>query len=131
MKMFRLLERFLVKVTLPCVVSNKRGLLQWTKDGFGLGKRRELPGFPRYGMREGGGGDCDLRISPVLPSDEASYQCQVGATESTGPIRSKYSVVSVSAPPQPPVITAGPLMLLREGKIALVQCISKGGSSEV
>ena len=28
-------------------------------------------------MSEAGGGDCDLLIDPVLPADEAAYQCQV------------------------------------------------------
>ncbi len=37
-------------VTLPCRVSNKRGMLQWTKDGFGLGIERNLTGFDRYHM---------------------------------------------------------------------------------
>jgi len=37
-------------VTLPCRVANKRGTLQWTKDGFGLGIGRNLTGFDRYRM---------------------------------------------------------------------------------
>ena len=37
-------------VTLPCPVANKRGMLQWTKDGFGLGIERNLTGFDRYHM---------------------------------------------------------------------------------
>jgi hypothetical protein len=37
-------------VTLPCRVSNKRGMLQWTRDGFGLGIERNLTGFDRYHM---------------------------------------------------------------------------------
>ena len=35
---------------LPCQVQNKRGTLQWTKDGFGLGVDRNLTGFDRYKM---------------------------------------------------------------------------------
>lgn len=38
------------RVTLPCRVINKSGLLQWTKDGFGLGTHRNLSGFDRYRM---------------------------------------------------------------------------------
>lgn len=38
------------RVTLPCRVINKSGLLQWTKDGFGLGTHRNLSGFDRYMM---------------------------------------------------------------------------------
>lgn len=37
-------------VTLPCRVKNKRGMLQWTRDGFGLGVERNLTGFDRYHM---------------------------------------------------------------------------------
>ena len=37
-------------VTLPCQVDTKRGMLQWTRDGFGLGVERNLTGFDRYHM---------------------------------------------------------------------------------
>ena len=54
-------------------------IFQWTRDGFGLGVKTSLPGFPRYTMSEAGDpGDCDLIIDPVLPADEAVYQCQAG-----------------------------------------------------
>ena len=35
---------------MPCQVKNKRGMLQWTRDGFGLGVERNLTGFDRYHM---------------------------------------------------------------------------------
>lgn len=38
------------RVTLPCRVINKSGVLQWTKDDFGLGTHRNLSGFERYSM---------------------------------------------------------------------------------
>lgn len=38
------------RVTLPCRVINKSGVLQWTKDDFGLGPHRNLSGFERYSM---------------------------------------------------------------------------------
>ena len=37
-------------VTLPCRVINKKGVLQWTRDDFGLGSERQLIGFDRYQM---------------------------------------------------------------------------------
>ena len=37
-------------VTLPCRVSDRRGVLQWTRDDFGLGSDRRLDGFSRYAM---------------------------------------------------------------------------------
>jgi len=38
------------RVTLPCRVIGKTGMLQWTKDDFGLGTHRNLSGFDRYSM---------------------------------------------------------------------------------
>nr|CAI5822143.1 unnamed protein product [Callosobruchus analis] len=38
------------RVTLPCRVIGKSGILQWTKDDFGLGTHRNLSGFERYTM---------------------------------------------------------------------------------
>ena len=72
-------------------------------------------------------GEWNLRISNATVSDDAKYQCQVGATETSSPLRSRYSLVRVMSPPRPPVLTAGPLLTLRQGKVALLQCISKGG----
>ena len=114
-------------VTLACSVENKVGTLQWTRDDFGLGTDRQLSGYNRYSMVGAEGRTWDLRIENVTLEDDAKFQCQVGATEHVGPIRSKYAVVKVYASPQPPIITAGPALILREKKTALVQCISKGG----
>jgi len=44
-------------VTLPCRVKNKKGALQWTRDGFGLGIDRNLTGFHRYNMMGMSGSD--------------------------------------------------------------------------
>ena len=73
------------------------------------------------------GREWNLLIVNVTVDDDAKYQCQVGATETSEPIRSSYAVVRVVSPPQPPVMTAGPELTLRQGKVALIQCISKGG----
>ena len=60
----------------------RTGDCQWTRDGFGLGVKTSLPGFPRYRMSEAGDpGDCDLIIDPVLPADEAVFQCQAGLSQ--------------------------------------------------
>lgn len=37
-------------VILPCKVAHQSGQVQWTKNRFGLGSDRKLPGFPRYQM---------------------------------------------------------------------------------
>ena len=58
---FRLLQRFEREpedqtavvgetVVMACRVLNKAGVLQWTKDDFGLGSDRNLSGFERYSM---------------------------------------------------------------------------------
>ena len=113
-------------ILLECSVENKLGVLQWTKDDFGLGTDRELSGFQRYRM-VGEEGTWNLQIINATLEDIGRYQCQVGATETVKPIRSTYAEVSVHAPPEPPVITAGSKLVLREGKTSMVQCISKGG----
>ena len=53
-------------------------------------------------------------------------QCQVGATETAAPIRSRYALVRVMSPPQPPVMTAGPELTLRQGKVGIIFVIDIG-----
>lgn len=66
------------RVTLPCRVIDKTGLIQWTKDDFGLGVHRNLSGFDRYSMvGSDEEGDFSLDIYPVMLDDNARYQCQV------------------------------------------------------
>ena len=48
-------------VTLPCRVVDKQGVLQWTRDDFGLGSDRLLDGFKRYIMT---GSDEEGRMEP-------------------------------------------------------------------
>merc|ERR1712013_810855 len=42
---------------LECVVENRKGQCQWTKDGFGLGLDPDIPGFSMS--------DCNLNIFPI------------------------------------------------------------------
>jgi hypothetical protein len=114
-------------VSLACRVENKLGTLQWTKDDFGLGTERELAGFARYRMTGSEDTTWNLEIVNVTLEDGGRFQCQVGATDTAAPIRSTYAELSVLARPEAPVITAGPRLVLREGRTAMVQCISKGG----
>ncbi|XP_069180504.1 irregular chiasm C-roughest protein-like [Procambarus clarkii] len=110
---------------LPCRVVNRRGQLQWTRDGFGLGTHRGLEGFERYSMIGADEeGDFSLRISPVTLEDDAEYQCQV-SSQTELPLRSQVARLTVFVPPQPPTVdhpavaTAGvPLSLT---------CSSSGG----
>ena len=119
------------ELVLRCRVSNIRGDCQWTKDGFGLGNSRELPGFPRYRMTEGEEeeGNCDLWISPVLPSDEATYQCQVGAGPGFSAILSRAAVVRVTSEPGRPYIRQAEdrdLLEVLEHQTVVLDCFSQG-----
>ena len=134
-------------VRLDCVVSDKEGTLQWTKDDFGLGETRELAGFSRYRMvGVESDGEWHLEIRNVSLEDDGRYQCQVGATHTAGPIRSvlnnsnsgavtsqtnyfrsRYAKLTVISTPQPPVITSGPYLVISEGQQTTVQCMSRGG----
>uniref|UniRef100_A0A6A7FZQ2 Irregular chiasm C-roughest protein-like n=2 Tax=Hirondellea gigas TaxID=1518452 RepID=A0A6A7FZQ2_9CRUS len=68
------------RITLPCKIDELKGVVQWTKDGFGLGSNRSLPGFDRYDMTGSNeDGEYSLSIRMVLVSDDAEYQCQVGS----------------------------------------------------
>jgi len=77
-------------VTLPCRVTNRKGVLQWTRDDFGLGGDRELTGFSRYrmtGSDEEGEKDAErASFSLFFPS---SLVCL--ASSATNPSRSGSS----------------------------------------
>jgi len=117
------------EAVLPCRVENMLGECQWTRDGFGLGTGRSLPGFPRYSMKEDGGGNCDLRISPLLPGDEATYQCQVGAGSGFSAISSRAARVVVASEPGTPYIRQAEdrdLLEVLENQTLVVDCFSQG-----
>lgn len=65
------------RILLPCRVEHKQGVLQWTKDDFGLGAQRNLTlsGYERYAMiGKDDDGDYTLQIDPVTLEDDAKYQ---------------------------------------------------------
>lgn len=116
-------------VTLPCRVVNKQGVLQWTRDDFGLGSDRLLEGFKRYIMTGSDEeGDYTLDINPVSLEDDARFQCQVGAAEGVKPIRSRYAALTVLVPPDPPLIfPTGDSYKTVAGKQVELRCESHGG----
>ena len=68
-------------VTLPCRVSDRRGVLQWTRDDFGLGSDRRLDGFSRYAMTgsddEGKDESADVQrgfFDPMIMQSEISMK---------------------------------------------------------
>lgn len=79
------------RVLLPCKVEHKQGVLQWTKDDFGLGTHRNLSAFDRYVMiGTDEDGNYTLQIDPLQIDDDGKYQCQV----SPGPQGESFRPVS-------------------------------------
>ena len=85
-------------------------------------------------------GEWDLLISNLTMEDDAMFQCQVGATETQPPIRSRYARVTVLAAPAPPTLSPAPApptlspapapglgLVLRQGEAARLECESRGG----
>jgi len=109
---------------LKCEIANRKGACQWTKDGFGLGVDPDLPGFPRFNME-----DCNLDIYPVLPEDEGSYQCQVGAIPGVPAVTSDVAKVTVVAPPGVPYIRQAQeadIFEVMEGEEIVLDCETNG-----
>jgi hypothetical protein len=116
------------KVVLPCKVEFKQGLLQWTKDGFGLGVNRDLPGYLTYSMvGKDENREWSLEISSVTIEDDAIYQCQVGAFGETNPIRSGPAHLKVLVPPGVPKIMQGDVLEAVAGVETVLECTSSGG----
>ena len=91
-----------------------------------------------------------MDINPVKLEDDASYQCQVGAAQGVAPIRSDVSFQSkdiptkklsqiyltaffqnayltVTVPPEPPIILNGNRIKTTETRKVKVKCSSRGG----
>jgi len=120
------------KAILTCIVDFKEGSLQWTKDGFGLGTNRSLPGYPKYTMVGSDPvRDWNLEILSTDIEDDAVYQCQVGAGGNSKPIRSQKARLTVLVPPGAPVITQGNMVGVTAGQETVLECVSHGGSSAV
>ncbi|KAI8128117.1 Irregular chiasm C-roughest protein [Lucilia cuprina] len=117
------------RVTLPCRVINKQGVLQWTKDDFGLGTSRDLAGFERYSMiGSDEEGDYSLDIYPVMLDDDARYQCQVSpGPEGQPAVRSTFAKITVLVPPEAPKIIQGDVIHTTEDRKVDIECVSVGG----
>ncbi|KAK9687436.1 Immunoglobulin I-set domain [Popillia japonica] len=117
------------RVTLPCRVIDKSGILQWTKDDFGLGTHRNLSGFERYSMiGSDEEGDYSLDIYPVMLDDDAKYECQVSPGPLGQPgIRSHVATITVLVPPDPPKIVQGDFLVTTEDREIELECVSYGG----
>ena len=115
---------------LTCRVGNLAGTCEWTRDGFSLGRDRNLLGYSRYllaGHRED---ICHLSIDPVLPIDEGLYQCQVSGGHGVPPITSSPVSLSVNSEPGMPYIMQAmeeAMMEVEEEEEVELQCESQGG----
>ena len=68
-----------------------------------------------------------MDIMPVNLEDDAVYQCQVGAAEGVAPIRSQNAVLTVTVPPEPPIILNGKQIKTTEDRKVMIKCSSRGG----
>lgn len=116
-------------VVLPCRVVQKQGVLQWTKDDFGLGAHRDLGAFDRYTMTgTDEDGDYSLRIEALTMDDDARYQCQVSPGPEGQPgIRARFVQLTVITPAEAPRITQGDFLLVTENNEFEIECVSIGG----
>lgn len=117
------------RVIFPCRVANMQGVLQWTKDDFGLGIRRQLGAFDRYSMiGSDEEGDYSLHIYPVELDDDGIFQCQVSPGELGSPgLRSTFATLTVLQSPDAPQIQQGNRIdAVENGEISLM-CISENG----
>ncbi|XP_022323502.2 kin of IRRE-like protein 1 isoform X1 [Crassostrea virginica] len=123
------------RIQLKCVVKNRSGIVQWTKDGFGLGNDRDLPPYPRYRM-VGGRTEVNndiieefsLEITDVQLEDDGKYNCQVTPTDDDPRVLLSQEVtVTVIAPPKPPLIDGGQVKSLVLGVPTNITCRADGG----
>ena len=115
-------------IIMACRVVSKKGNLQWSRDGFGLGTDRELKGYPRYTMTGNDDeGDYSLQIRNVNLEDDSTFQCQVGAAEGYKAIKSREAQLTVYFPPDPPKIVGGETLSTIAGNEVELTCESAGG----
>merc|ERR1719308_144006 len=100
-----------------------KGTCLWTKDGVGLGQD------PRLSLDTANPGDCRLKIFPVLPEDQGSYECQVGPGGGLPAMVSEPAEVRVDIPPGQPVINLAKYndaQEIVEGEEIVLECESTG-----
>ncbi|XP_014673249.1 PREDICTED: irregular chiasm C-roughest protein-like [Priapulus caudatus] len=133
------MQRFLVEpqdvniikdhtVILPCVVEGAIGVVQWTKDEFGLGNDRKLPYFPRYSLvGNESAGEYNLQVMNVELGDDAIYQCQIGATPSMPAVLSNNAKLNVLVAPNNPEIAEGSKIQVTADVPFNLTCRADGG----
>ncbi|CAI4232606.1 unnamed protein product [Auanema sp. JU1783] len=90
-------------VVLKCIVQYQEGVVQWTKNGFGLGTSRELKYFPRYFMiGDEAEGEFNLQIINATIADDDVYACQISEAANQPAVVSKPAKLSVLMRPSSP-----------------------------
>ncbi|XP_041373934.1 nephrin-like isoform X2 [Gigantopelta aegis] len=89
---------------LRCIVINRVGNIQWTKDGFALGFDRTIPGFPRYSVIANTLDEYNLMIVNSKLEDDAEYRCQVLPGGTNNPAIQASAHLTVLVPPEMPEI---------------------------
>ncbi|XP_072836001.2 nephrin isoform X2 [Pogona vitticeps] len=88
-----------------CEVDHLSGLVQWVKDGLLLGPDEKIPRFPRYSMvGDLSKGQYHLQIIRSQLEDDATYECQVGPSETSAGLISRSVQLTVLIPPKRPLI---------------------------
>jgi len=102
-------------VVVPCLLEERGpgAECDWVRDGWLV----ELGG--RFSVR-----DCDLVISPVLESDQAQYQCQLGGAR---PLLSSPTTLTVNTEPSEPHIQSPDTLTMERGHTLELTCQSTGG----
>ncbi|XP_012942646.1 nephrin [Aplysia californica] len=88
---------------LKCVIGDRKGAVQWTKDGFPLGFNRTIPGFSRYSISSTNDDEFNLMIVNADLVDDATFECQVLPKDGDDPLRAS-ATLTVLVPCEPPKI---------------------------
>ncbi|XP_060593093.1 irregular chiasm C-roughest protein-like [Ruditapes philippinarum] len=113
-------------IVLRCIIKNRVGIVQWTRGGFGLGTKRDLPGFQRYTMIGTKGitestDEYSLKIEELELEDDSHYSCQVSAMNDEPFIVSDVAYITVLIPPSRPMLS-GTLIPVRLDTPTNVSC---------
>ncbi|KAI8775331.1 nephrin [Biomphalaria glabrata] len=88
---------------LKCVIGDRKGLVQWTKDGFSLGFNRTIPGLDRYSITSSHPNEWNLMIVNAALEDDAVYECQVLPKDGDGKLQAT-ATLTVLVPCETPSI---------------------------
>ena len=89
-------------VDFPCVVTGKKGMLLWEKDGTAISNDRQIldlgPDQARFSIDgDDTSGIFSLKITNLQESDSGSYQCKVLEAGSSNEITSNVAVLTVTS----------------------------------